>query len=674
MSNSERSRETWALGAALVALLALAALSPAAGAGADYCPPCPPRVVPIPAPGPGSSQALVLEKGRSIILRVQPKLAADQPRYRVAVVDPTVIDVTAASQTELIVQALELGQTMMYLWDKRGLNKYAVSVVGKSPAEIRAEQLSKSLGPALSVRVFNDTTVIVEGEVKDDLALNNLNSLLQASSDEQAKVVSMVGVEGMFRTPAARAGNALSRLLDPRLEVTTWGESSLMVEGELANEDEALRARQLISAFSEGLKVVDLITVSGQPLAEQAPVRQIERLLGEGFRVTQLRGNVVAVDGQVESREEFERVERLLQAFAQEAQTINLVQIVPPRPDLVTAQSALQAALGEQINVKLVGQEALMIEGSVPSEQRQEQVTRVLALFEGRVPIVNLLTIVEPDRRQVLVAVKVLDINRGETDALGVDWGQYSAQGRAATFRPQPFLFGRISGVGWDRLYEWGMQIHALIQQQRARVLSEPNLLVNEGEEATIHVGGEIPIPVAQTAVGGAAAVSVEWKQYGVILTIKPTISPDGEKVQMLVSPEVSSLDYGNSVTIGGLVLPAMRTRKTDTTITVPDGGVLAIGGLIQSDQSKAVDKIPILGDLPIIGQLFRHDTFITNKSELIILATPQILGEDGQPLHPIPLPEGVTQEQVFDFSSDRGPLPEVEFDERGHWKGYRTY
>lgn len=669
MSNSERSRETWALGATLVALVALVAVSPAAGAGADYCPPCPPRVVPALAPGPGSSQALVLEKGRSIILRVQPKLAADQPRYRVAVVDPTVIDVTAASQTELIVQALELGQTMMYLWDKRGLSKYAVSVVGKSPAEIRAEQLRKSLGPALSVRVFNDTTVIVEGEVKDDLALNNLNSLLQASSDERARVVSMVSVEGMFRTPAARAGNALSRLLDPRLEVTTWGESSLMVEGELSNEDEALRARQLISAFSEGLKIVDLITVGGQPLADQAPVKQIERLLGEGFRVTQLRGNVVAVDGQVESREEFERVERLLQAFGDEAQTINLVQVVPPRPDLATAQGALQAALGEQITVKQVGQEALMIEGSVPSEQRQEQVASVLALFEGRVPIVNLLTIVEPDRRQVLVAVKVLDINRGETDALGVDWGQYGAQGGAAAFRPQPFLFGRISGVGWDRLYEWGMQVHALIQQQRARVLSEPNLLVNEGEEATIHVGGEIPIPVAQTAVGGAAAVSVEWKEYGVILTIKPTISPDGEKVQMLVSPEVSSLDYGNSVTIGGLVLPAIRTRKTDTTITVPDGGVLAIGGLIQSDQSKAVDKIPILGDLPIIGQLFRHDTFITNKSELIILATPQVLDEDGQPLHPIPLPEGVTREQVFDFSSDRGPLSELEFDERGHWK-----
>jgi len=602
----------------------------------------------------GSSQTLVLEPNHSTLLKFQ-------GMWRVAVVDPQVADVSVMSESELLVRGMDLGETMMYVWDKRGMHKFAVSVVGKTPAQMRAEELRKSLGPALSVRVFGDRTVVVEGRVKDEVAMSNLNTLLEAASDEQAKVVSMVAVEGMYPSPAARAGHALSKVLDPRLEVITWGDDSLLIEGELDDHEQVLHARQLISAFSEGVKVVDMITVKGETLADQAPVAQLQKLLGEGFRVSQLRGNLVAVDGQVGSQEELNRVDGLLKAFGDQVQTINLVQVMPPKPDLVAAQSTLQAALGEEITVKLVDEEALMLEGAVPSEERGEQVNRVLALFEDRVPIVNLLTVVEPDKRQVLVAVKVLDINRGDTENLGIDWGQYAAAEEDATYRPQPFLFGHVYGRGgWHRLYDFAHQIHALIQDQKARVLSEPNLMVNEEEKAEILIGGEIPIPVSQAGAGGVASITVEWKPYGVSLTITPTIGPDAKRVELEVAPEVSSLDYGNAVTIGGLVLPALRSRKAHTKVTMPDGGVLAIGGLLQSDQSKAVDKIPLLGDLPIIGQLFRHDTFINNESELIILVMPQILDETGEPLHPIPLPEGVSREQAFSFGRQQ-PLPELE-------------
>ena|GEM_PF-1451883 len=643
----------WALLAALTIVLfcglfAGGARMPAAQAATpDEC--CfPPRVYVAPPPGDGSSKALVLEKDRSLLMRFQ-------KMERVAVVDPLVVDVTVISQTELLVRGVGLGQSMMYVWDRNGCNKFAVSVVGKTPAQKRVEDLQRSLSPALSVRAFSDNTVVVEGEVKDEIALRNLSALLSAASDEQVTVVNMVTVEGMYLSPAARAGQALTRILDERVQVTSWGEGSLLVEGELDNQQELLRARQIVSAFSEGLKIVDLLTIRGEGLPGQAPIAQIEELLGPNFRVQQLKGNLVVVDGQVETAQELDRVERLLGAFRDQAQTLNLVQVVPPKPDLATARATLQAALGEEITVKLVGEQALMLEGALPSKERVEQIGRVLALFEGRVPIVNLLTVVEPDKRQVLVSVKVLDITRGATENLGIDWGQYGiTQAGGAEFRPQPLLFGHVAGLGWRRLYEWGTQVHALLQNKKARILSEPNLLVNEGGKASILVGGEIPIPIAQTAIGGAASITVEWREYGVRLEMTPTISPDGEKVVMQVAPEVSSLDYGNGVTLGGMVLPGLSSRKAETTITVPDGGVLAIGGLIQSDQSKVVDKIPILGDLPIIGQLFRHDNFVNKKSELIILAMPQILGENGQPVHPIPLPEGVSQEEALRFG---GPV-----------------
>jgi len=153
----------------------------------------------------------------------------------------------------------------------------------------------------------------------------------------------------------------------------------------------------------------------------------------------------------------------------------------------------------------------------------------------------------------------------------------------------------------------------------------------------------------------------VQWKPFGVNLTISPRISPQGDRVLLEVSPEVSSLDFANGVSIGGLTIPALRTRRTTTIVTVMDGGVLAIGGLISSEQSKSVDKIPILGDLPIIGQLFRHDSFRNDRSELIILVFPQILDENGQPVHPIPVPEGLEGTDILNFGSR--PPGELEID-----------
>ena len=328
--------------------------------------------------------------------------------------------------------------------------------------------------------------------------------------------------------------------------------------------------------------------------------------------------------------------------------------MVRVRP-VASAQRAIQSALGEDFRVTAVGDEALMVEGSVPSEEGVLQVGEVLSIFEGRLPILNLVTVVEPQRRRILVGVKVIELTRGGDEALGIDWGQYAATADGVTYRPQPFLLGQVPGLdGWRELYSFATQVHALVTQRRASVLSEPNLLVNENEEAEILIGGEIPIPIASSGVGGFAQITVEYKTYGVNLKIQPSIGPDSETVQLVVAPEVSTLDYGNGVTLSGLTIPGLRTRRAQTVVTIPDGAVLAIGGLISRDQSEAVSRIPILGDLPIIGQFFRHNTTIDTQSELIILVFPQIIGDDGQPLHPIPVPEGF-EGDVLDFGGAGG-------------------
>lgn len=599
---------------------------------------------------PGSSQALVLEVGRSVLLRFQ-------GMTRVVVVNPEVADVTVASANELLVIATansvhDQVYTMMYVWDKRGIHKFAVTVVGMKQAERIAMDLRRSLGPNMNVEVVSDGLVVVEGQVPDKESADNLKTLLEAAATDEVKVVGMISTAEESSSEAARTGEALQQILGPNLHVTAWGDDVLVVEGEVGNDAEAMQARQAIAALAQDLRVVDQITVRGQDLAAQAPVAQIQRLLGEEFTVTQLRGNLIAVDGVVGSEGELQRITRLLDAYQEQAQVINLVQVIPPKADLAAAQRALQAALGANLKVTIIGDEALLIEGAVPSESARAQMGEVLALFEGRVRLVNLVTVVEPARRRVQVAVKVIELSKGNDEALGVDWGQYGGTPYDdAEFRGQPFLFGQIPGVdGWPELYRFASQVHALIGKQKARVLAEPNLLVNEGEEAEMLIGGEIPVPIAQTAVGGFASISVEWKPFGVNLKISPTISPDGEQVQLEVTPEVSSLDFANGVNLSGLTIPALRTRRTATIVTVDDGGVLAIGGLISSEQSKSVDKLPILGDLPIIGQLFRHDTFRNDESELVILVFPQIIGADGQPVHPMPMPEGVEGTDLLNF------------------------
>ncbi len=609
---------------------------------------------------PGTAQALVLEVDRSVILRFN-------GMKRVAIVHPEVADVRVMSADELMVvaQAKPLHDqvhTMMYVWDRDGLHKFAVTVVGMRLAEKVAMELQRSLGPGLNVEVVSETMVVVEGQVPDDDAKKNLEALLEAASSEDVKVVGMVTTAEEDETAARRTAEALGEILDPRLKVAAFGADVIVVEGELDSREEVQLAREAISALGEGLRVVDMITVRGEGIGAEAPVAEIQRLLGEGFTVTALRGNVIAVDGIVASDAERERVDRLLGAY-EGIQAINLVQIVPPKPDLDAAEQALRGALHEDIVVKRVGDEALLLEGSVPDEASLENVTRVLALFEGRVPVVNLVSVLAPDKRRVLVGVKVMEISGGASEDLGIDWGQYSLSAGGGAFRAQPFLMGQVPGLdGWRELYNFATQVHALVDRQKARILAEPNLLVNEDEEGSILIGGEIPVPIAQTGIGGAAAVTVEWKEFGVNLTIKPTISPDSAKVMLEVKPEVSSLDYGNAVTVAGLQIPAVRTRRAETIVTIPDGGVLAIGGLISSDQSKAVSKIPVLGDLPIIGQLFRHESFINNESELIILVLPQVLTEDGQPLHPIPVPEGL-EEDVLQFGTRASG--EIEVDEQ---------
>lgn len=151
--------------------------------------------------------------------------------------------------------------------------------------------------------------------------------------------------------------------------------------------------------------------------------------------------------------------------------------------------------------------------------------------------------------------------------------------------------------------------------------LENTNLAALSGETATFLAGGEIPIPVSQ----GLGAVSVEYKQYGVSLAYTPTVLSDG-RISLRVKPEVSQLSSAGAVTISGFTIPALTTRRAETTVELGSGQSFMIGGLLQNSNDNQIDKAPGIGDLPVIGALFRSNGFKRNETELVIVVTPYLV------------------------------------------------
>ena len=285
----------------------------------------------------------------------------------------------------------------------------------------------------------------------------------------------------------------------------------------------------------------------------------------------------------------------------------------------------------------------------VPSDP----VDRLIASLPAELKIINLLNLGFGPTRQILVRAKIIDIDRIATKSLGVDWGTgVNAAGRSGnsfSFQPQPILFGQfnsandslslLGGGALKRVSPFAAQLTALITENKARILSEPSLMVLDGSEGSILVGGEIPIPVAQSSSGtsgASASVAIEYKPYGVRLMVGAALVGD-KTIQLTVTPEVSELDYGNGLQLSGFSVPALTVRRATSTLQMADGETLVIGGLYSSTVSRQVNRIPLLSQIPVLGELFKNTTTHKQESELLILIEPEIVTPATAGAHPPP-------------------------------------
>ncbi len=182
-----------------------------------------------------------------------------------------------------------------------------------------------------------------------------------------------------------------------------------------------------------------------------------------------------------------------------------------------------------------------------------------------------------------------------------------------------------------------GVTLRDLENKQVLQILAEPSITTLSGQKASFLSGGEFPFPVVQGGSGGFSSVTIQFRDYGVRLEFTPTVNPDGT-IQLKVNPEVSALDYTNSVTISGYTIPAISTRKAETEVELRDGQSFAISGLLDHRTTQVLAKMPGIGNVPILGEFFKSKELSHSLVELIVIVTPIIvdpLTESSSPTDP---------------------------------------
>lgn len=292
--------------------------------------------------------------------------------------------------------------------------------------------------------------------------------------------------------------------------------------------------------------------------------------------------------------------------------------------DTATAQFIKQSMGLDGVQVAKVG-DKLVLQGTVENQYELNNALGMAKVYAGEDNIVNLIQMKNPT--MVNLSALVIDISGKDARDLGVKYGvakEISLDGGVPkiTFGTAGNFYG---GMDWQDYTHHPFQnvdfmIQALASQNKLKVLSRPNITTMSGEEAEILIGGELPIP---TTIDGE--ISIEWKSYGINLKIKPQV--DGEnKITSKIEAEVSGIDASVAIPTTAGKIPGLVSRKASTVLSVPDGQTMAIGGLMNSDESKVVTKVPLLGDIPVIGEFFKHTSKSKDKRELMILITPTIV------------------------------------------------
>jgi pilus assembly protein CpaC len=314
----------------------------------------------------------------------------------------------------------------------------------------------------------------------------------------------------------------------------------------------------------------------------------------------------------------------------------------------------------EQISVT-PSRAAIVLSGHVTTEDVAKRAGELAAAYSKNV--VNVLTFGPVGAQEVLLEVKFAEVDRSALTQLGANifstgaanlvgtstTGQYGGfssqsisqtQGQSPPFSATQTISSVLNMFLFQPNIHLGTVIEALQTKNLLQILSEPNLIAVNGKKASFLAGGQFPFPIVQPGAG-FTAVTISFKEFGVKLEFTPVIMPNGN-IHLTVAPEVSTLDFADALTISGFTIPALSTRKAETEFELRDGQSFVIAGLIDNRVTDTWNKVPGLGDIPILGAFFRSKSISKSNSELMVLCTVHRISPNNE------APPGPTNPQPF--------------------------
>jgi pilus assembly protein CpaC len=294
----------------------------------------------------------------------------------------------------------------------------------------------------------------------------------------------------------------------------------------------------------------------------------------------------------------------------------------------------------EDVHIE-TSRDVVMLSGKISSALVAD---KILEVVKNTTPkVTSLMQVPTAPTGQILLQVRFAEVNRSAISQLGINLLSLPGAKNVGTTSTQQFsppqLVTAQGGVGSalgvsDLLnififrpdINLAATIKALQEHNAVEILAEPNLMTESGKDASFLAGGEFPFPILQSSGGGGfAGITIQFKEFGVRLNFTPTLTPDG-LIHLKVKPEVSSLDFANALTIQGFVIPALATNRFESEMDLSDGQSFVIAGLMDNRVTEQLEKVPGIGDIPILGKLFQSHNFNKSKNELMVVVTPRIV------------------------------------------------
>jgi pilus assembly protein CpaC len=529
--------------------------------------------------------------GESVVLGV---LDAE----RVAVADPGIADIAVISRYEVLVTGRTPGQTTLHIWDQTGLQKLDVRVFENTVALM--QDFHKRLGLPDVEAWMHQGTIVLEGVV--------------ASAADRERAIQLAGAYG--------------KVVD-LLRVISAENAADAATGNMAGHtasDQTPDAQPVLSVDEVSERLTELSLLIAEP----------------NLHLQYVQGRLV-LDGSVSSTQAKQRALQLASLYFPNILDVTTVREETPQgdPDMTVTISALLDR--PEVHVYMAG-DRVVLEGKLRDQLELDRALKLAGGY-GR-EVIHFITLTHP--LQVALKVHVLEVNKAGALELGVAWG---SQNPAVTvIDANNYYFGEMTvGGAFTRLVAIGARVRAVTEGGKGRLLAAPTLVTLPEVPASFLAGGEVPVITPQ----GDGTLTTAFHTYGVKLQVTPQITAEGDVIVSL-EPEVSTLDWANGVKTSGFTIPAFRTRRTNTRVFVKDGDTVVISGLLNQEDSKGISKVPLLGSLPVIGQLFRSAEFSKGETELLFLVTPQVLAAGAGPVpEAVVAPGTLTAQSQADQSAD---------------------